>query len=125
MSDPSLAPAALETWQVNAKVWDENHGVDGGKYWKVLQEPCLERLLGPRLAAGQCHALELSTGNGICARWLAARGAKVTATDGSSQMIERAKGHGDGGGLIDFAGTVDVTVEGDYAPFVERGAAVR
>lgn len=130
MSDANLAPDALETWQANAQEWDKAVGNNGNKYWTVVQEPCLERLLGSRLTAAKgsaqpCRALELTTGNGICARWLAAHGAEVVATDGSSNMLEHARARGDCGGRIDFAGTLDVTVESDFEPFIERGAAVR
>jgi hypothetical protein len=65
---------------------------DGNKYWRTLQEPCLGRFLNGHLTKPGCRALDLATGNGLCARWLAERGAKVTATDGSEKMVEITKG---------------------------------
>ncbi|OAA60826.1 Methyltransferase type 12 [Cordyceps fumosorosea ARSEF 2679] len=121
MSDPSLARAALQSWDAHAAAWDASVGLDGNLYWKALQEPCLGRLLGDRLATvPSCRALELSTGNGIGARRLAAAGAQVTATDGSEGMLEGARG--DAGGRIGFE-KLDVTDDADFAPFVERAAA--
>ncbi|KAK0707857.1 S-adenosyl-L-methionine-dependent methyltransferase [Lasiosphaeris hirsuta] len=92
MSAPELASDALSRWENCAAFWDQTIGRDGNKYWKVLQEPCLGRLLGDHLAK-PAAALELATGNGLCARWLADRGASVLATDGSDNMLEIARGH--------------------------------
>ncbi|KAJ6789377.1 hypothetical protein PWT90_00930 [Aphanocladium album] len=125
MSDHTLSHVALQTWEANAATWNESVGLDGNIYWKALQEPCLERLLAERLLAERlaarnpCQALELSMGNGIGARWLAARGAQVTATDGSVGMIEGARSRGDAGGRIAFS-KLDVTDEADFIPFVEQ-----
>ncbi|KAK3349104.1 S-adenosyl-L-methionine-dependent methyltransferase [Lasiosphaeria hispida] len=99
MSAPALAGDALSRWETCATFWDETIGRDGNKYWKVLQEPCLGRLLGGHLAKPAAAALELATGNGLCARWLADRGASVLATDGSSNMLELAKSHMSGRGI--------------------------
>lgn len=129
MSDNTLAQTSLQAWDANAAVWNESVGLDGNIYWHALQEPCIARLLADRLAAHTtagtpCRALELSTGNGIGARWLAARGADVTATDGSVGMIEGARSRGDAGGRITF-GTLDVTDEAGFLPFVAQADAVR
>mgnify|MGYP005989088191 CR=1 FL=1 len=123
MSNPALAKPALESWEANAAFWDETTGLDGNKYWKLLEEPCLERLLGAKLSQTPCNALEFSTGNGLCARWLAGHGAKVVATDGSRQMIERAKAYGDVGGHIEF-GYADVTKPEDFAPYLAKAEEV-
>ncbi|KAK2601966.1 hypothetical protein QQS21_004479 [Conoideocrella luteorostrata] len=74
-------------WNDNAEFWDETVGLDGNQYWQQLQKPSLERLVPVRPG---CKALDLATGNGLVARWLAAKGADVTGTDGSEKMIERA-----------------------------------
>ncbi len=118
MSNPTLAPEALAAWNDIASFWDSQIGKDGNKYWRKLQEPSLSRLLGPILASKPgCRALELATGNGLCARWLAARGAEVLATDGSEKMVEIARtyyeskdgeGAGEGKGKIEFR-RLDVT----------------
>jgi 2-polyprenyl-3-methyl-5-hydroxy-6-metoxy-1,4-benzoquinol methylase len=78
---------ALGVWTAIADFWDEGVGQDGNMYWKVLQRPCLERLVTVRSGS---KALDLATGNGLVARWLAGRGATVLATDGSHKMLEHA-----------------------------------
>lgn len=129
MSDANLSQAALKTWDANAVFWNETVGVEGNIYWQALQEPCLGRLLSERLAShdkekNPCLALELSTGNGIGARWLAARGAHVTATDGSVGMVEQARTRGDADGRISF-GKLDVTDEADFKSYIDQAATVR
>ncbi|KAK6065899.1 methyltransferase type 11 [Seiridium cupressi] len=81
------------SWESNAVYWDEHVGLDGNKYWKTLQEPSLQRLLGDRVRSRQgTRALDLATGNGLVARWLANNGcASVLATDGVAAMLEQAK----------------------------------
>lgn len=85
--------ASQSSWDANAAHWDESIGQDGNKYWKVLQLPALERLI-PRGRPGN-KALELATGNGLGARWLASAGgggfASVLATDGSAEMLKHAE----------------------------------
>ncbi|KAK3375683.1 S-adenosyl-L-methionine-dependent methyltransferase [Lasiosphaeria ovina] len=90
-NEADLRQPALAVWTAIASYWDANIGASGNKYWTRLQEPCLTRLLGTHLARPGCRALDLATGNGLCARWLAARGAAaVVATDGSGAMLELA-----------------------------------
>ncbi|TQW00832.1 methyltransferase type 11 [Cordyceps javanica] len=124
MSHRNLSRAALQTWEASAAAWNESVGRDGNLYWKALQAPCLDRLLADHLDAHRnrgggtaCRALELSTGNGIGARWLAARGAHVTATDGSAGMLEGARSHGDADGRITY-GKLDVTEEADFVSLI-------
>ncbi|XWW93933.1 hypothetical protein V2A60_001872 [Cordyceps javanica] len=132
MSHRNLSRAALQTWEASAAAWNESVGRDGNLYWRALQAPCLDRLLADRLDAHHsrgggggggggggtaCRALELSTGNGIGARWLAARGAHVTATDGSAGMLEGARSHGDADGRITY-GKLDVTEEADFVSLI-------
>lgn len=94
-SEKELGKVALDSWETNASFWDGSIGKDGNIYWQKLQEPSLRRLLGDHLkqqpGQEQCRALDLATGNGICARWLAKHGAKVTATDGTENMIKIAR----------------------------------
>lgn len=126
MSYPSLAKEALKSWQHNASSWDDGVALGGNIYWQKLQEPCLSRLLGPRLAeAGGCNVLEFSTGNGICARWMVAKGegVHVTATDGSENMVNSAKARGDADGRIVY-GVLDVTDVNAYAPYLEKAETV-
>lgn len=82
---------AVDSWDRNAQYWDQHVGVDGNQYWTRLQKPCLQRFLGDHLKRDDCRALEFATGNGLCARWMAQRGARVLATDGAARMLERAK----------------------------------
>ncbi|KAK8094666.1 hypothetical protein PG997_001351 [Apiospora hydei] len=86
------------SWEANAAYWDTTIGQEGNKYWKVLQRPTLERLIpcGERPdGSGSSKALELATGNGLGARWLAsAEGGgfgSVLATDGSAEMLKHAQ----------------------------------
>ncbi|KAG8414614.1 hypothetical protein J3459_014205 [Metarhizium acridum] len=75
------------SWIENAEWWDTTMGLHGNKYWQQLQKPSLERLVPVQPG---CRALDLATGNGLVARWLAGKGASVIASDGSEDMIKRA-----------------------------------
>lgn len=103
-----LHTEALASWNDNADFWDDGIGHEGNKYWKRLQEPCLSRFLSKHLAKHDCQALDLATGNGLCARWLADRGAFVTAADGSDRMLEKARERCSNNPGITFR-TIDVT----------------
>ncbi|KAK4120101.1 S-adenosyl-L-methionine-dependent methyltransferase [Parathielavia appendiculata] len=123
---PSLSTRAVSSWEANASYWDATITREGNKYWRRLQEPCLGRLLGSTLENGLhggCKALDLATGNGLCARWLARHGARsVLATDASENMLALAKGHCEVGTpdeRIRF-GRVDVTSGGDMRRLVEE-----
>ncbi|KAK3316966.1 S-adenosyl-L-methionine-dependent methyltransferase [Apodospora peruviana] len=114
MSAPDLRAEALATWEANASHWDQTMGRDGNKYWQVLQVPSLQRMLGDKLPGAE--ALELATGNGLGARWLAANGAaSVLATDGSNKMLQLAEKHisAEGGDVISLA-KLDVTSDEDF-----------
>lgn len=120
MSHPTLAAEALSKWDAIASYWDAGIGRDGNKYWRALQEPCLRRMLGAHLAKPGCRALDLATGNGLCARWLKAQGAaEVVATDGSEDMLVIAGGH-EGGEGVEWGGGLDVTVEEDWGRLLEK-----
>jgi cyclopropane fatty-acyl-phospholipid synthase-like methyltransferase len=85
-----LSAEAIESWNVNAAFWDKRMGTKGNKWYNKLEIPVLERLA--RVSPGT-NALDLATGNGLVARWLAAQGAQVLATDVSPKMIEIATGY--------------------------------
>ncbi|KAK3305188.1 S-adenosyl-L-methionine-dependent methyltransferase [Chaetomium strumarium] len=90
----SLSADAIHAWETIAQYWDATITKHGNKYWRRLQEPCLARLLGPALQRPGCKALDLATGNGLCARWLARNGAhSVLATDGTDEMLRLADAH--------------------------------
>ncbi len=70
--------------------------------------------------------MELATGNGLCARWLADNGAaNIIATDGTFGMLEQAKKYenADRDGKISFS-KLDVTDANDFEPLVEKAAEV-
>lgn len=115
-----LNDVPLDTWETIASYWDKSIGKDGNIYWKKLQEPSLRRLLGDHLGKESCRALDLATGNGICARWLAKHGARVTATDGSENMVQIAKNWMKGeerSDSVDFT-KLDVTQTEDFDAFI-------
>lgn len=116
---------ALASWEDNAAFWDEGIGEHGNKYWKILQEPCLQRMLGEALKQPNCHALDLAAGNGLCSRWLASHDSvTVLATDGSDNMLEQAKKYSAYADKITFS-KLDVTDADNFIPFVEQAAKVR
>lgn len=89
MSHPDRSAEALSKWSTNAAFWDETIGGEGNKYWKKLQLPSLRRLIGDMNK--DSNVLELATGNGLIASWFKSLGATVLATDGSPEMLKRAK----------------------------------
>ncbi|KAI0438416.1 S-adenosyl-L-methionine-dependent methyltransferase [Xylaria telfairii] len=91
MSRPksNLHEESVASWRTNAAYWDNGIGQDGNKYWKRLQQPTLERMI-PFQSEREMRVLELATGNGLVARWLASNGVSVLATDVSPEMLELA-----------------------------------
>ncbi|KAI1311856.1 S-adenosyl-L-methionine-dependent methyltransferase [Xylaria venustula] len=89
MSAPisNLHEESVASWTTNAAYWD-NGIQDGNKYWTCLQRPALERMIP---FGSQTQVLELATGNGLVARFLADKGATVLATDISDEMLNLAK----------------------------------
>ena len=77
----------LAFWDNIASHWDKGVGDAGNDYWTYLQQPVLRGMAG---SVGGQQALDLATGNGIVARWLAREGASVLATDGSQKMVDLA-----------------------------------
>ncbi|KAJ0413543.1 S-adenosyl-L-methionine-dependent methyltransferase [Aspergillus carlsbadensis] len=111
--NPSLTP-----WEKFASTWDEGMGDEGNDYFRYLELPILEKLIRP---AEGFHALDLATGNGLVARWLAQRGAaSVVATDGAPAMLEYAKARTEGSIFADrisYHG-LDVTSQESWDEFV-------
>ncbi|KAJ5762056.1 uncharacterized protein N7511_005438 [Penicillium nucicola] len=87
-STNSTITSPLDSWETYAPSWDKGMGDEGNDYFRFLELPILEKLVG-RLEG--CHAIDLATGNGIVARWLAQKGASVIAADGAVKMVDRAK----------------------------------
>jgi predicted O-methyltransferase YrrM len=141
-SRPSLSAEALASWDANATYWDDAITRDGNKYWRRLQEPSLQRLLGPKLLVansglGGLRALEFATGNGLCTRWLAREMRRqnlghhcdILATDGSEEMLKTARRHfleeygeeeGERGGVSMRWRRVDVTSKEDLDTLVKE-----
>lgn len=76
-------------WDTNAAFWDERMG-EGNAFHLHLVEPAVLELL--QIQPNET-VLELACGNGQFARKLASLGARVTATDFSPAMLERARAH--------------------------------
>ncbi len=74
-------------WNQNAAFWDGKMG-DGNDFQRLLTGPATERLLN--LHAGE-RVLEIACGNGVFSRRMAQLGARVMATDFSTQFLERAR----------------------------------
>ncbi|KAI0136890.1 S-adenosyl-L-methionine-dependent methyltransferase [Xylariales sp. AK1849] len=88
MSKMNFHEESTASWETNASFWDEHVGHDGNKYWKLLQKPALRRMI---TVHPESRALDLATGNGLAARWLANEGcASVLATDYSAGMLQHA-----------------------------------
>ncbi|KJR81308.1 uncharacterized protein SPSK_01204 [Sporothrix schenckii 1099-18] len=108
----SINANALDVWSTLAPEWDAGMGRDGNVFWQRLEKPVLERFLAEKKATkdGEAvRALDISTGNGLTARWLVsylggsgeyggdivageAHGpVDVTGTDGSDVMLSRAR----------------------------------
>ncbi|KAI0407833.1 S-adenosyl-L-methionine-dependent methyltransferase [Xylaria palmicola] len=85
----SMHEESVAAWRQNAAYWDNGIGQDGNKYWNRLQRPALERMIEFQ-SEPKTRVLELATGNGLVARWLADKGASVLATDVSPEMLELA-----------------------------------
>lgn len=133
MTAADLDAENMASWVTNAQFWDDSIGANGNVYWRKLQEPSLRRLVSAKIEAAKasadgCRALDISTGNGLCARWLVDEGASpVRAVDGSSTMIEVAKARMaeaqpryDGVSL----GMLDVTDPAAFAPEIKTAAEV-
>ncbi|KAL5333380.1 S-adenosyl-L-methionine-dependent methyltransferase [Aspergillus crustosus] len=91
----------------------------GNDYFRSLELPILEKLVKP---PKDFRGLDLATGNGLVARWLAEQGAaSVVATDGAAAMLEYAEARTDGLGYawrIDYR-CLDVSNQEQWNHFIE------
>jgi SAM-dependent methyltransferase len=78
-----------------------------------LLRPRVWDILGQHFTAGQ-HVLELTCGTGEDAVWLARRGVNVTATDGSAEMVKKAKEKAEERGSIEVKQVSLQDVVGGY-----------
>ncbi|KAJ5202896.1 hypothetical protein N7449_004975 [Penicillium cf. viridicatum] len=107
----------LASWETFAPSWDEGMGDEGNDYFRFLELPILEKLIG-RLEG--CRAIDLATGNGLVARWLAQKAASVIATDGAVSMIDCAMARTDTsqcGNRVSFH-RLDVTKQSSWDAFM-------
>ena len=111
MTDTAAATTAV--WNRIAGFWDEQIG-EGNDFQRTLVMPTTDRLLGD--VAGR-RGLDACCGNGNYARKLAARGASVTAFDGSAVFIERARGRTPKAMPIDYR-VIDATSDDALAALV-------
>lgn len=101
---PELAGEAQKRWNRNAAFWDDYMGEQSNDFHNLLVRPAMERLLA--VEPGD-SVLDIACGNGNFTRFLAGLGARVTAIDGSSGMIERARAHSEGDSEGDSEGPAD------------------
>jgi len=88
LSVPELNQISVDAWSQNAGYWDAAMGYEGNDFLRVLELPARKRLVGPQQGE---RALDLGTGNGLVARWMASHGALVIATDASNSILSIAK----------------------------------
>ena len=108
---PELAGAAQQRWNRNAAFWDDYMGDHSNTFHNLLVRPAMERLLAVQPGDS---VLDIGCGNGNFSRHLAGLGARVTAIDGSAEMIDRARkrteGRADEGPENGNAGSIDYRV---------------
>src|SRR5688572_19674496 len=75
-------------WGSVAAWYDQLVGEAGSEYHRQVVLPGVLRLLG---AQPDQHVLDVACGQGVLARLLAARGARVTAVDASAELIQLAR----------------------------------
>lgn len=96
------AEESRKRWEQNADYWDERMGEDSNRFHRQLVRPDTERLLA--VQPGD-KVLDIACGNGNFSKRLAELGAKVTAFDYSSKMIEHARKR-----CRDFLGCIDFRI---------------
>jgi ubiquinone/menaquinone biosynthesis C-methylase UbiE len=85
---PDLARESQKIWNDNARWWDARMK-EGNDWHQRLIAPTVQRLLD--IHTGD-DAVDLACGNGLLARALAQRGARVLACDFSAEFLECARG---------------------------------
>ncbi len=120
---PELADDARWRWNENAGFWDDHMGGGNNTFHNLLVKPAMDRLLA--LKPGD-RVLDIGCGNGNYARRLAELGVRVTAIDGSEEMIGRARCRSEGFANDGTAGSIDYRVVdvSDTSSLDEQGAGV-
>ncbi len=116
MDAQALNEEGRAIWDAKAAFWDELHGDEGNRFHRCFVGPSVEHLLA--LQPGE-RVLDIACGNGVIARRLAALGGRVTATDFSVALIEKAQARGQQGGEPIHYAIADAT---DEAGLVALGA---
>lgn len=92
---PTSRRANLRWWNADADAYHEEHGSFLGEAEFVWCPENLHEddaaLLGPAAELAGMHVLEVGCGSAPCARWLAARGARVVAFDLSDGMLRHGQ----------------------------------
>jgi 2-polyprenyl-3-methyl-5-hydroxy-6-metoxy-1,4-benzoquinol methylase len=88
MDFKSLTKTSKERWEENARHWDQYMGKDSNRFHRELIRPYTEKLLNIQ---DEDKVLDIACGNGNFSRRLAERGARVTAIDYSTNLIQCAK----------------------------------
>ena len=117
---PELAGEAQKRWNRNAAFWDDYMGEQSNDFHNLLVRPAMERLLA--VEPGD-SVLDIACGNGNFSRFLAGLGARVTAIDGSSGMIERARARSEGDSEGDSEGPADGASGNDTAGDTSDGVS--
>ncbi len=94
---PATTDDAVRFHDQLALAWEEKYGK--GSFGRRLQ--LMSELLSQANLSGQ-RWLDAGCGTGTMARWLASRGAQVTAVDASEAMIAQAQRAKDSSGAVDF-----------------------
>ena len=84
---PEHNEESVDAWDANAVFWDNVQGDTGNDWQRELVFPVILDLLDPL----PTRVLEIACGNGNLARQLVRLGARVTATDASSALLDRAR----------------------------------
>jgi 2-polyprenyl-3-methyl-5-hydroxy-6-metoxy-1,4-benzoquinol methylase len=123
LSAEELNQISIESWNTNAQYWDSYMGDKGNDFYKLLELPALERLVGIQQDE---HVLDLTTGNGLVARRMAELGGIVIASDASAGMLEcaRARTTAEEGRRVTYR-FLDVTKEEELNGFIDRAKEVR
>lgn len=110
-----------KAWNANAKVWDDRMGSEGNDFFKQLQYPYILSYLGldEKKDLNGVRILDISCGNGVLSRKLAALGANVTGIDFSESLINIAENYPSEANYINYA-IVDVTDGEQLSPYMDR-----
>jgi 2-polyprenyl-3-methyl-5-hydroxy-6-metoxy-1,4-benzoquinol methylase len=85
---PDLAEETRKIWNDNAEAWHSRMGERGNDFHSELILPAFDRLLSVQPGAA---ILDIGCGNGVVSRYLANKGARVTAIDASTDLIDYAR----------------------------------